>query len=123
MKILQIKIILTLLFFVSDLYAASQSLAGDTLRNEVVLDLKENILPFWENHAVDPSGGFYGMLMPDGTPRPDARKGEVLNARILWTFSTSYRLFGNEKHRILADRAQRYFIDHFTSVPLKLGRY
>ena len=113
MKILQIKIILTLLFFVSDLYAASQSLAGDTLRNEVVLDLKENILPFWENHAVDPSGGFYGMLMPDGTPCPDARKGEVLNARILWTFSTSYRLFGNEKHRILADRAQRYFIDHF----------
>ena len=49
----------------------------------------------------------------DGAPIADAPKGGVLNARILWTFSTAYRMYGDTAYRKLADRAQRYFIDHF----------
>ena len=94
-------------------FSAQANVEADTLRDEVLKDLKENVLHFWEKYAVDPSGGFYGMILNDGTPRPDEAKGVVLNARILWTFSTAYRLFGDENYKHLANRAQRYLIDHF----------
>ena len=93
--------------------AKAQSVSTRTLHREITKDLKENILSFWEKYSVDPSGGFYGTLERDGTPVADAPKGGVLNARILWTFSTAYRMYGDAKYRDLADRAQRYFIDHF----------
>lgn len=101
------------LLWIADFSAGAQSVPADVLRGEIVSDLKNNILPFWEKYSVDPAGGFYGTVRRDGTPVADAPKGSVLNARILWTFSTAYRLYGDEAYRTLADRAQRYFIDHF----------
>ncbi|MDH6306374.1 mannose/cellobiose epimerase-like protein (N-acyl-D-glucosamine 2-epimerase family)/O-glycosyl hydrolase [Parabacteroides sp. PF5-5] len=83
------------------------------MREEIVDDLQYNILPFWEKYAPDPSGGFYGTILHDGTPVADAEKGLVLNARILWTFSAAYRLFENENHKLLADRARKYLFDYF----------
>jgi len=83
------------------------------LVNEAVLDLKGNILPFWEKNTPDPDGGFYGMVLNDGTAVPDAPKGSVLNARILWTFSKAYQLSGNDNFKQLADRAQSYFLNYF----------
>lgn len=101
------------LLWTTDFSAKAQSIPIDVLRSEIVSDLKNNILPFWEKHIVDPAGGFYGMVGRDGTPVMDAPKGSVLNARILWTFSMAYRLYGNEAYKKLADRAQHYFINQF----------
>ena len=83
------------------------------LRQEIVQDLTENILPFWAKHAPDPSGGFYGTLNFDGTPRANASKGGILNARLIWTFSAAYRMLKDEQYLTQANRAQRYFLDHF----------
>lgn len=83
------------------------------LRQEIEQDLRENLLPFWATHSPDPAGGFYGVLNFDGTPQADAQKGGILNARLLWTFSSAYRILKDEQYKKLADRAQRYFIDHF----------
>ena len=83
------------------------------LRQEIVQDLTENILPFWATHAPDPAGGFYGTLTFDGKPRANAMKGGILNARLLWTFSAAYRMLKDEQYLMLANRAQRYFLDHF----------
>lgn len=83
------------------------------MREEILSNLITNILPFWELYSPDPSGGFYGTILNDGTPVPDAEKGLVLNARILWTFSSAYRLFEVESYKQLADRAQGYLIDYF----------
>ncbi len=85
----------------------------DTLSREIVTDLRQNILPFWKQHSVDPTGGFYGRLLYDGVPIPGVQKGAVLNARILWTFSSEYRLFADSKALELANRAQREYIDRF----------
>ncbi|MCD8182216.1 MAG: AGE family epimerase/isomerase [Bacteroides sp.] len=93
--------------------AKAQSVATKALHDEITADLKNNILSFWERYSVDPSGGFYGSLERNGTPIAGAPKGGVLNARILWTFSTAYRMYGDGNYRKMADRAQRYFIDHF----------
>lgn len=94
-------------------FLQAQSHVDKVLKDEITSDLKENILSFWERYSVDSSGGFYGSLGRDGAPIADAPKGGVLNARILWTFSTAYRMYGDTAYRKLADRAQRYFIDHF----------
>ncbi|MDR1259287.1 MAG: AGE family epimerase/isomerase [Tannerellaceae bacterium] len=83
------------------------------IKQEILQDLTENILPFWANHSPDPAGGFYGTLLYNGTPRDSAEKGGILNARLLWTYSTAYRMLGDENYKTLADRAQRYFIDYF----------
>ncbi len=93
--------------------ASAQKNEITTLRQEIIEDTKNNVLPFWINHDVDPNGGFYGGLTYDGKPIENASKGCVLNARILWAFSSGYRLFGDKKYLELANRAQRYFIDHF----------
>lgn len=92
---------------------AAQNSIPKQLRDEIVLDLTENILPFWAKYSPDPSGGFYGTLLFDASPKPDAEKGGILNARLLWTFSTAYRMLKDENYKVLADRAQRYFIDYF----------
>jgi len=92
------------------------------LKQEIVQDLTGNILSFWAKNAPDPSGGFYGTLNFDGTPKENASKGGILNARILWTFSTAYRILKDEQYLTLANRAQRYFLDHFID-PVYGGSY
>lgn len=85
----------------------------DHFLTEIVNDQTNNILPYWEKYTVDPSGGFYGTVTREGKPVADAPKGEILNARILWTFSIAYKTYGKTEYKQLADRAQRYFIDNF----------
>lgn len=72
------------------------------------------ILAFWMKHSPDTErGGFIGRLTHDGRIDPDAPRGSVLNARILWTFSAAYRHTGNEQYRVVADQAYAYFTQHF----------
>lgn len=93
----------------------------DRLQIETEGDLQMNILHFWSDRAVDPDGGFYGTLLNDGSPllpssahsKRQTDKGSILNARILWTFASAYRIYGLESYRYIADRAARYYIDHF----------
>lgn len=83
------------------------------LREQVTQNLIESILPFWMENAPSMDGGFYGTIQRDGTGIPDAPKGGVMNARILWTFSTAARMLGLDSYRQMADRAQKEFIAHF----------
>ena len=85
-----------------------------TLRREVRAELVENILPFWMNRMADRRrGGFFGRMTGEGVLCPDAPKGAILNARILWTFAAAYRLLGREEYRDTAQRAKQYLLSHF----------
>ena len=114
MKTISLTLISCLIFVVS---CATKTSPEDKiitqLKQEIVQDLTENILHFWATKSPDPSGGFYGTLNFDGTPRQNTSKGGILNARLVWTFSAAYRMLKDEKYLTLANRAQRYFIDHF----------
>lgn len=86
------------------------------LRNEIVNDLKGNLLEFWAKYSVDqndPNEGFYGRIANDGTGIENAPKHNVLFARYLWTYSTAYRVFGDEKYLQLANRAYNYLSNFF----------
>ncbi|QJD82046.1 AGE family epimerase/isomerase [Cohnella herbarum] len=75
-------------------------------RAELEKELKSNILGFWMKHTIDErNGGFVGEIGSDMSIKPDADKGLVLNARILWTFATAYRVYQDEAYRTIADRA------------------
>ena len=66
------------------------------MKGEMQDVLTKNILRFWSTRMVDrENGGFYGRIDNSGTVHPDAEKGAILNARILWAFSAAYRVLGN----------------------------
>lgn len=76
--------------------------------------LEENILRFWLDNMPDPEqGGFYGRIDGNNVLYPHADKGAVLNARILWTFSASYRVLGKPEYLEAATRAKDYIAEHF----------
>ena len=59
------------------------------------------------------NGGFYGRIDGNEILHPDAEKGAILNARILWTFSAAYRVLGKAEYLETATYAKEYFVDHF----------
>lgn len=84
------------------------------LKQEMQSVLAENILPYWMNRMVDEEyGGFYGQITGMEELMLKAAKGAILNARILWTYSSAYRLLGKEEYLVMATRAKRTIIDCF----------
>ena len=83
-------------------------------KSEARVLLEANILSFWQERMVDyQQGGFYGRIDGYNVLHPDAEKGAVLNARILWTFAAAARVLNNTPYRILAARAYDYLMQWF----------
>jgi len=84
------------------------------MKHEVRQVLEENILRFWLDRMQDREhGGFYGRIDGHGQLHPEADKGAILNARILWAFSAAYRVLRKPEYREAATRAKDYILDHF----------
>jgi len=84
------------------------------MRQEMQDVVENNILRFWLDKMVDREhGGFYGRIDGSGVLHPEAEKGAILNARILWSFSAAYRVLGNPEYMEAANRAYEYLIEHF----------
>ena len=86
----------------------------DLMKQEVQDVLQTNILPFWLDKMIDRENrGFYGRIDGHGVLHPDAEKGAILNARILWTFSAAYRVLKRPEYLAAATRAKDYILEHF----------
>lgn len=78
-----------------------------------------DIARWWRDHSLDEThGGFLGEVSVYNIPRPQADKGVVLNARILWFFSElglHCRAAGESdvEAAALAQRAFDYFMQYF----------
>ena len=58
----------------------------ERLKQAAQMVLENNILNFWTEKMPDYThGGFYGRVDGHGNLHPEADKGAILNARILWT--------------------------------------
>lgn len=81
---------------------------------EVLQVLQENILTYWQEKMLDEKyGGFFGRRNGLDELIPEAEKGAILNARILWTYSAAYRVLKKEEYLTMATRAKRFLIDRF----------
>lgn len=77
-------------------------------------ELENNILAFWIDKMQDTEhGGFYGQIDGNNTLHPEANKGAILNARILWTFSSAYRILKKKEYLDMAQRAFDYITAYF----------
>jgi mannobiose 2-epimerase len=77
-------------------------------------ELTRNILPYWMARMPDHrNGGFFGRI--DGKDRliPEAPRGAILNARILWAFSSAYTNLRNAEYLETAERAYDYILSRF----------
>ncbi len=84
------------------------------MKREMQEVLQQNILRFWLDKMQDRErGGFYGRIDGHGQLHADAEKGAILNARILWAFSATYRVLGNREYLEAAQRARQYLVEHF----------
>ncbi len=84
------------------------------MKQEMQDVVENNILRFWLDKMVDREhGGFYGRIDGSGVLHPEAEKGAILNARILWSFSAAYRVLGNPEYLEAANRSYEYLIEHF----------
>lgn len=73
----------------------------------------ELILNWWRKYSPDYlQGGFFGKINNENLPDLSARKGSVLNCRILWTFSAAYRENRNKADLSFADRACDFLLHH-----------
>ena len=84
-----------------------------TIHNEISNELT-SILNYWSENAVDEkNGGFLGQIDFEETKHPDAEKGAVLHARILWTFAAAFKKTKDQKHYSLAERTFHYIRSNF----------
>jgi len=83
------------------------------LKTELTTELN-NILGYWSEFTIDKENqGFIGQIDYNNHKNYQAEKGSVLNARILWAFSSGYQLTKNEEHKKIAKRAFDYIVNHF----------
>ncbi|WP_281633592.1 AGE family epimerase/isomerase [Flavobacterium luteolum] len=89
------------------------SLQLKLLKSELTAEL-DSILNYWSQRTIDEkNGGFAGQIDFNDHLIAHAEKGSVLNARILWTFSASYKTTKNKNHKKLAERAFEFLVAYF----------
>jgi mannobiose 2-epimerase len=77
-------------------------------------DELDSILKYWSKHTLDKeNGGFVGQIDYNDHIIANTEKGSVLNTRILWSFSASYKVTKNENHKKIAQRAFEFLSDSF----------
>ena len=92
---------------------SAELLAAQALAGQAKKELTENILPYWMERICNPTGGFYGRI--DGKDNLDtaAEVGNIMTARILWTFASAYRLMGDREYLDMALKAKELLLDRF----------
>ncbi|MCB9208881.1 MAG: AGE family epimerase/isomerase [Ignavibacteriales bacterium] len=81
----------------------------DKFENEL-----HNILSYWIKYSIEENGKcFYGAVDLNNKPVITANKSCVLNARILWTFSTAAKQYNNSEYEKIAHIAYNVVANNF----------
>jgi mannobiose 2-epimerase len=90
-----------------------QSKSLSTFKTEIQNEL-EQILNWWLKYSIDQeNGGFHGEISNENLPSANAPKGLVLNARILYTFSSAFLITQEKSYLEAAHRAFDYLVTYF----------
>ena len=76
----------------------------NTLKHDFKTEVQD-FLGFWEKYVIHSGDDvFYGVVDTELVPHPDASKHLVLGARLVWTFSSAYRIFKKDLYKCLSKR-------------------
>ncbi len=99
---------------------AAELFAVQALALQLKKELTMNILPFWMNNICRLEGGFYGRIDGSGRLDTSAPVGNIMTARILWTFASAYRVLkgvvddeATTSYLNMAHRAKDFIINNF----------
>ena len=92
---------------------AAELFAAQALASQVQKELTENILPYWMGRMCRPEGGFYGRIDGEEKLDPSAPVGNIMTARMLWTFASAYRLLKDPAYLDMAIKAKNFIISNF----------
>ncbi len=96
---------------------AAELFAAQALAIQVKKELTGNILPYWMRKMRNPEGGFYGRINGNEVLDPSAPVGNIMAARILWTYASAYRLLKGspdaEAYLDMALYAKKFIINKF----------
>lgn len=92
---------------------AAELFAAQALASQVQKELTENILPYWMGRMCRPEGGFYGRIDGEENLDPSAPVGNIMTARMLWTFASAYRLLKDPAYLDMAIKAKNFIISNF----------
>jgi mannobiose 2-epimerase len=85
-----------------------------SLKARVQSALVDRLVPFWTTRVIDhEEGGFIGDMSHKGVIDPNASKGLILNARLLWTYSALVTYNADAACLDLAHRAYQYLTKYF----------
>lgn len=99
---------------------SAELLAAQALAKQVQKELTEDILPYWIKGMCSPDGGFYGRI--DGHENLDqtAPVGNIMTARVLWTFASAYRILKDSidqetaaSYLEMANKAKKLLLEKF----------
>ena len=84
------------------------------MRSEMDNEVRKNILPFWLNKVMDRHNKtFTGEVLFNGTTIPEAPKSGILMARLVWTFSHAYMVYGKVEYLEAASLAYVWLTEKF----------
>ena len=92
---------------------SAELFAAQALASQAKNELTQNILPYWMQKMSRTDGGFYGRINGNEEIDPEAPIGNIMIARMLWTFASAYRILQNEEYLKIAVRAKDFIIRHF----------
>ena len=92
---------------------SAELFAAQALATQVRKELTTDILPYWIKRMNNPEGGFYSRITGEEQLDTDAPLGNIMIARILWTFAAAYRILGNKEYLEMAEKAKKVLINQF----------
>ena len=73
----------------------------------------DEVISFWLEHSIDEEfGGFWTHLERDGKRYGKGDKFLVMQSRMVYSFTTAYRLTGDDEYLDIARRGASFIMDH-----------
>ncbi len=82
-------------------------------KQQIYLELTDNILPFWQTAADHKLGGFVDEMAINGVINRKANKSVIAHARILWSFSRAFSALTKPQYLVQANQAFAFLMTHF----------
>lgn len=92
---------------------SAELFAAQALCSQLKKELTGNILPYWMERMCGGDNGFYGRIDGNDQIDPSAPVGNIMTARILWTFASAYRILGKQEYLEMALKAKNLLISKF----------